>query len=172
MAITKIQSESLNLADDFAFTGTITGAGESNSPSFAVERTTDFGFSSGTVTKWQGNSVKYDTHSGWDNSNYRYTIQSGHAGKYLFSLNCLVAEGNGTMNRTMLRLYKNGSQIAYHVWDSGNYNKWGMYSHLSWSVDCAEGDYFEMYTYGLSSSGYTMYAKNYGNQFCGFKISS
>ena len=27
MAITKIQSESLNLADDFAFTGTITGAG-------------------------------------------------------------------------------------------------------------------------------------------------
>ena len=29
MAITKIQSESLNLADDFAFTGTITGAGAS-----------------------------------------------------------------------------------------------------------------------------------------------
>ena len=27
MAITKIQSESLNLADDYAFTGTITGAG-------------------------------------------------------------------------------------------------------------------------------------------------
>ena len=27
MAITKIQSESLNLADNFAFTGTITGAG-------------------------------------------------------------------------------------------------------------------------------------------------
>jgi hypothetical protein len=27
MAITKIQSESLNLADDYTFTGTITGAG-------------------------------------------------------------------------------------------------------------------------------------------------
>ena len=34
MAITKIQSESLNLADDYAFTGTITGAGEANTPIF------------------------------------------------------------------------------------------------------------------------------------------
>ena len=34
MAITKIQSESLNLADDFAFTGTITGAGGVNTPYF------------------------------------------------------------------------------------------------------------------------------------------
>ena len=28
MAISKIQSESINLADTFAFTGTVTGAGE------------------------------------------------------------------------------------------------------------------------------------------------
>ena len=34
MAIDKIQSESINLADNFAFTGTVTGAGESNTPSF------------------------------------------------------------------------------------------------------------------------------------------
>ena len=34
MAIDKIQSESINLTDDFAFTGTVTGAGESNTPSF------------------------------------------------------------------------------------------------------------------------------------------
>ena len=34
MAITKIQSESMNLADTYAFTGTVTGAGESNTPSF------------------------------------------------------------------------------------------------------------------------------------------
>ena len=34
MAITKIQSESLNLADTYAFTGTVTGAGESNKPYF------------------------------------------------------------------------------------------------------------------------------------------
>ena len=32
MAIDKIQSESINLADNFAFTGTVSGAGESNVP--------------------------------------------------------------------------------------------------------------------------------------------
>mgnify|MGYP003149623245 FL=1 len=34
MAIDKIQSESINLADNFAFTGTVTGAGENNTPFF------------------------------------------------------------------------------------------------------------------------------------------
>ena len=32
MAIDKIQSESINLADTFAFTGTVTGAGGTNTP--------------------------------------------------------------------------------------------------------------------------------------------
>ena len=34
MAITKIQSESLNLADTYDFTGTVTGAGGTNTPAF------------------------------------------------------------------------------------------------------------------------------------------
>ena len=34
MAIDKIQSESINLADNFAFTGTVTGAGGVNTPAF------------------------------------------------------------------------------------------------------------------------------------------
>jgi len=34
MAIDKIQSESINLADNFAFTGTVTGAGGANTPNF------------------------------------------------------------------------------------------------------------------------------------------
>jgi len=34
MAITKIQSESLNLSDNYDFTGTVTGAGGVNTPAF------------------------------------------------------------------------------------------------------------------------------------------
>ena len=41
MAISKIQSESLNLADTFAFTGTVTGAGESNAPYFQAVSSVD-----------------------------------------------------------------------------------------------------------------------------------
>ena len=36
MAIDKIQSESINLADTFAFTGTVTGAGGVNTPMFSA----------------------------------------------------------------------------------------------------------------------------------------
>ena len=39
MAITKIQSESMNLADTYAFTGTVTGAGGSNTPAFFAQST-------------------------------------------------------------------------------------------------------------------------------------
>ena len=35
MAIDKIQSESINLADNFAFTGTVSGAGGNKNPAFA-----------------------------------------------------------------------------------------------------------------------------------------
>ena len=38
MALSKIQSESINLADNFAFTGTVTGSGESNAPYFQAYR--------------------------------------------------------------------------------------------------------------------------------------
>ena len=44
MAITKIQSESLNLADTYAFTGTVTGAGGDNTPSFKAHRTSQSKF--------------------------------------------------------------------------------------------------------------------------------
>ena len=39
MAIDKIQSESINLADNFAFTGTVTGAGGVNTPAFLLKQT-------------------------------------------------------------------------------------------------------------------------------------
>jgi hypothetical protein len=62
MAITKIQSESLNLADTYAFTGTVTGAGEANTPLVALkgngsdQTVTANAFT--TVTFW---SVETDT---------------------------------------------------------------------------------------------------------------
>jgi hypothetical protein len=38
VAIDKIQSESINLADTFAFTGTVTGAGGVNTPAFSANQ--------------------------------------------------------------------------------------------------------------------------------------
>jgi len=81
MAITKIQSESLNLADTYAFTGTVTGAGGVNTPAFEAELSSTQSVSNNTTTKVQFNTEIFDTDNCYDNStNYRFTPTV--AGKY------------------------------------------------------------------------------------------
>ena len=64
MAIDKIQSESINLADNFAFTGTVTGAGESNIPYFDVAPSSNIAYSDNTSHTIQLATVNKDTASG------------------------------------------------------------------------------------------------------------
>ena len=51
MAITKIQSESMNLADTYAFTGTVTGAGGVNTPAFRAYQGSGQNISNNAATK-------------------------------------------------------------------------------------------------------------------------
>ena len=51
MAITKLQAEALNLADTYAFTGTVTGAGGVNTPAFQAYASSDQSQTNDTFTK-------------------------------------------------------------------------------------------------------------------------
>ena len=55
MAIDKIQSESINLADNFAFTGTVSGAGQNNAPYFHARLGSD------QSVGYTGNTTKINT---------------------------------------------------------------------------------------------------------------
>ena len=57
MAIIKLQAEGLNLADTFAFTGTVTGAGESNTPFF---------FSSSVSSSQAVSTASFTTLTNWN----------------------------------------------------------------------------------------------------------
>ena len=82
MAIDKIQSESINLADNFAFTGTVSGAGGVNTPAFAARLGSDQTVAQNTEVKVLCNVEVFDTANCYDNSsNYRFTPNV--AGKYL-----------------------------------------------------------------------------------------
>ena len=86
MAIDKIQSESINLADTFAFTGTVTGAGESNVPYFRASNNAAFSFSSSSTTKMRMNLVAFESNAGsFSTTNYNFTVPSGEAGKYFIN---------------------------------------------------------------------------------------
>jgi hypothetical protein len=93
MAIDKIQSESINLADNFAFTGTVSGAGESNTPSFRAFNNASFSFSSSTTTKMRFNAEAFDTASAFDTSDYDFTVPSGQGGKYFFNASLRIGAG-------------------------------------------------------------------------------
>jgi len=125
MAITKIQSESLNLADDFAFTGTITGAGESNTPYFRAYQsgTSQNLGTSGDWTKIQMNTETVDSAGAYDTSNYRFTPQK--AGYYFISGAVVTYNGNYTYRWQQIAIFKNGSQYNRSTIDYNNSNCYG-----------------------------------------------
>ena len=124
MAIDKVISASittdavgptqLNEASNYAFTGTVTGAGQTNQPAFhAYANTNQTGLGDNTWTKIQMNVEEVDTDNAYDNSsNFRFTPQT--AGKYLIYLQAVVfseTANNGYVFNGSI--YKNGSNIAY-----------------------------------------------------------
>jgi len=113
MAIDKIQSESINLADNFAFTGTVTGAGGNNVPFIqanlaAVKQ--DINDSTGTVVAF--NAVSQQSGGTWDSSNYRWT--PGVAGKYCVTVSLnLDADDNTDFINGHAMINKNGTINFY-----------------------------------------------------------
>ena len=111
MAIDKIQSESINLADNFAFTGTVTGAGETMKPAFFAFANANQVIATATYTKVEIDTEVVDSDSKFDTSNYRFT--PGTAGYYVIGGH-LRFDSNSTSNDTRIRLDKNGS-VYYQI---------------------------------------------------------
>ena len=117
MSITKIQSESLNLADDYTFTGTVTGAGESNVPAFNVNLDTNTNISHDTPTLVPYNNKILDTDNCYSTSTYRFTPTV--AGKYFIFASNRFSTGTDIDN-IWIALRKNDSEIkrvySRHEW--------------------------------------------------------
>ena len=121
MAIDKIQSESINLADNFAFTGTVSGAGEANKPYFHAALENAQTVSDNVMTKVQCNLEAFDSANAYDNStNYRFTPQT--AGKY-FVYGQVRADAASNLFKIQLNLKVNGNNIT-----SGTYGYIGQSS--------------------------------------------
>ena len=149
MALSKIQSESINLADNFAFTGTVTGAGGAMTPAFeAYLSGNQTGVSDNTNTKVQFNTELFDTANAYDNSsNYRFTPQT--AGKYFVytSVRCQAANNN-QLRSAALFIRKNNGEVGEAwtlFWDNG------IRSHTLTKATVVDmngsSDYLEVYAY-------------------------
>jgi len=98
MAIDKIQSESINLADNFAFTGTVTGAGGVNTPAFSARLSSGLTLANATATDVVFQTEFFDVGSCYNNSTGVFTVPSGEGGKYCISVNCMFNDGQGNVS--------------------------------------------------------------------------
>ena len=183
MAIDKVTSASiatdavgptqLNEASNYDFTGTVTGAGETNAPSFKVYKNSDQSISSATWTKIQFNTEDFDTASAFDNStNYRYTIPSGQAGKWFFTCHGVIDQSTQDLNRIIMAIRKNNTAII-QVEEDGAYDEYTLGKSVSICDNASVGDYYEGWIYQINSGSDALNMKSGSkNGFSGFKISS
>ena len=87
--------------------------GQDNTPSFRAKTNATLTFSSGYV-KIAFNTEEWDTDGAYDHStNYRFTVPSGKAGKYHFTIGIEQAGTSAQGVNYPLVIYKNGSQLRF-----------------------------------------------------------
>jgi hypothetical protein len=100
----------------------------------------------------------------WDTDNFhststnnsRFTIPTGKAGKYLFTITLDYEGYNGWAN-SRISVYKNGAQLKYASQFANGTTGGGFGFTLSGIVDAAVGDYYETYAWqntGVSRAYY------------------
>ena len=105
MAIDKIQSESINLGDNFAFTGTVSGAGGVNTPIVMARPSSNQSISSSSYTTVAFGTEVIDTASAFASN--AFTVPSGQAGKYFIGTTIIAITGvDNSLQRLQIR---NGS---------------------------------------------------------------
>ena len=165
MAITKIQSESMNLADTYAFTGTVTGAGGVNTPAFLVRANASQTISNNTHTKLTFGTVTYNIGSNWDASNnyFKPTV----AGTY--NLHALLRYDTGTdWEYADIQIRVNGSSDLAQVVSRNEYYE-GRNASILYDFN-GTSDYAEVYTYQNSGSNQDLASGGTHRYFMGYKI--
>ena len=108
--------------------------------------------STSTDTKVNMTTEDYDTDDAYDPTTSKFTIPSGAAGKYRFTIG--VRTGNTHTIRNTVMIYKNGSMIAVgeNRVTAGSGTTFTS-KNFSVDLDCAVGDYFEPYVNQEHNSG-------------------
>jgi len=164
MAITKLQSEALNLADDYTFTGTVSGQ---NTPAFHVDLDgTSQLISDETSTKIQYTNAVFDTDSAFDTStNYRFTVPSGKAGKYFLYAQYRMSSA-ADFSRLVSFIYKNGTSIC----ETNQRNEDEESATSTIVVDLSVGDYVEHFAYHNAGSAKFIHGDTTRTFFSGYRL--
>ena len=132
--------------DTFKLTDGITVSGAcANTPAFAARLSADTSISNETVTKIDFDEEIFDTDSAYDHSgNQRFTVPSGKAGKYFFSIVVhLNSGGAARLQNCQIYFYKNGSSALEQNWNFNSNDIYQAGMSIAGTFDLSVGDYIE-----------------------------
>ena len=150
---------------------TFASAGGTNTPAFFVYKNSSQTISDATTTKVTWNTEVYDTHNAFASD--KFTVPSGHAGKYHFTNFIHVYDENEVIDRISRSFRKNGSQVGVNDIRNTSANIVTRNSASSIILDLSAGDYIETYIYAntTDNSSFIVYGESqYYTYFYGYKI--
>ena len=140
MALTKVQADGVNLGDNFAFTGDVTGV-VATTPAFCVTRNSTQTSNSGIATLVQWNTEIYDSDGKFASNRFTPTVAGYY---YLFAqVNNVDLHSQGALN---VWIRKNNVNIM-----QGNIAGNNSTSNRDYTINCSvinvadSDDYFEVY---------------------------
>jgi len=127
-----------------------------NQPAFmATMGTSNQNITDQTTTKVQLTNEVIDTDNAFDpTTNYRFTVPSGKAGKYLVNGSLTIrSSSTSTITLGYSFLYLNGSEHFVNIHQAGNNPLTSVTLQFSTLIDLAVDDYLELFGYIDVSSG-------------------
>ena len=145
-------------------TGVTVSGGVANTPAFSVYGSAQTGVTENVATLSVFTSEHYDTDNAFDTSasNYKFTVPSGKAGKYHFSVIMGLTGNTSQIFLDEVVLYKNGSGFYnLYFWRSASQRYQTNYVGGSATLDLAVGDYIQVYSRNRTSDGSTVTHSGY-----------
>jgi hypothetical protein len=142
----------------------LSGNGITNTPSFAATATHTL--TTGVLEKITFDTEIYDTNNAYDaTTNFRFTVPSNQAGKYIFYGQFLTSSVVDDGNLVGVYIYKNGSSfLRMYDWSPATNKAVG--ASVSTVLDLVESDYIEIYGYQDSGTNSTLS----NTMFYGYKL--
>jgi hypothetical protein len=149
-----------------------TPSGGTNTPAFATRMSANQNFTANADTKAVFDTEDFDTDSAYDTSNYRFTVPSGKAGKYLFTLALGIEDGNpGAVVSLNFRV--NGSELGFSTFNRIQRDSGVMSFSATSLIDLSESDYVEVYfrhESGATEVFTTINTTEFKSRFSGYKL--
>ena len=153
-----------------------TASGGDNTPNFFAYVSADTTVSDGTLTLVNANTELWDSDNAYTNtaSNYKFTVPSGKAGKYSFTLGYEMFHTSTGIFYWSGRFYKNGSRFIEKSEQISPNDYTNVADLITVEMDLSVSDYIQAYTFVDNANNTSMSLKGgtapIRTWFSGFKL--